>query len=252
MMMTMEFGTEKCVMHVMKSGKWHLMDRMELPNEDKIRTLARRNGNLQILGHLGSWHHQTSGDERKNYRRRTRKLPETKLWSRNLIKRINTTAVTLVRYLEPFLKWTREELKQMDQRTRKLMTIHSALHPRDDIDRLYVSRKVVGRGLASIKDSIDALIQQLKDYIEKHGEGWITATRNDTDDTKTSRMTITRKQKWKEKHLHGHFKWIISNISHEKTWTWLRKRNLKRETKSLLIANTKQRYKNQSYQSENR
>ena len=27
----------------------------------------------------------------------------------------------LVRYLEPFLKWTREDLKQMDQRTRDLI-----------------------------------------------------------------------------------------------------------------------------------
>ena len=35
----MEFGIEKCVMLVMKSGKRHLTDRMELPNQDKIRTL---------------------------------------------------------------------------------------------------------------------------------------------------------------------------------------------------------------------
>ena len=34
---------------------------------------------------------------------------------------------------------------------RKLMTMHKALHPRDD--RLYVSRKEGGRGLASIEDS---------------------------------------------------------------------------------------------------
>ena len=40
----------------------------------------------------------------------------------------------------------------MDQRTRKLMTMHKALHPRDDVDRLYVSRKEGGRGLASIED----------------------------------------------------------------------------------------------------
>ena len=40
----------------------------------------------------------------------------------------------------------------MDQRTRKLMTMHKALHPRDDIDRLCVSRKEGGRGLASIED----------------------------------------------------------------------------------------------------
>ena len=76
----------------------------------------------------------------KEYLRRTRKLQETKLSSRNLIKGINTWAIPLVRYSGPFLKWTRDELKQMDQRTRKLMT----MHPRDDVDRLYVSRKEGG------------------------------------------------------------------------------------------------------------
>ena len=47
-----------------------------------------------------------------------------------------------VRYSEVFLKWTTEDLKQMDQRIRKLMTILKALHPGDGVDRLYVSRKV--------------------------------------------------------------------------------------------------------------
>ena len=37
--------------------------------------------------------------------------------------------------------------------------MHKALHPRDDVDRLYVSRREGGRGFASIEDSIDALIQ---------------------------------------------------------------------------------------------
>ena len=45
---------------------------------------------------------------------RTRKLLETKLYNRNLIKEINTWAVSVVRYSGSFLKWTRE-LKQMDQ-----------------------------------------------------------------------------------------------------------------------------------------
>ena len=65
---------------------------------------------------------------RKEYLRRTRKLLETKLSSRYLIKGINTLAVLLVRYSGPFLKWTRDDLKQMDQRTRKLMTMHKALY----------------------------------------------------------------------------------------------------------------------------
>ena len=48
-------------------------------------------------------------------------------------------------------------------------------------------------------------------------------------------MTITRKRKW-EKQLYGRFKRLINTISHEKTWTWLRKGNLNRETESHLIA----------------
>ena len=49
-------------------------------------------------------------------------------------------------------------------------------------------------------------------------------------------MTITRKQKWEEKQLFERFKRLINNISHEKTWTWLRKGNFKRDTEPLLIA----------------
>ena len=40
----------------------------------------------------------------------------------------------------------------------------------------------------------------------------------------------------KRKQLYGRFKRLISNISNKKIWTWLRKRNFKRETESLLIA----------------
>ena len=105
----------------------------------------------------------------------------------------------------------------------------------NDVDRLYVSRKEGGRGLASIEDSVDASIQRLEDYIEKHERGLITVIRNDTDNTIDDRMTTTRKQKWEKKQLYGRFKRLI-NISHQKTWIWLRKGNLKRETESLLLA----------------
>ena len=110
----------------------------------------------------------------------------------------------------------------MDQRTRKLrhyipeMTL---------TDYMYQERRE-GEDLPALKT---VLIQRLEDYIEKHGG-------NDTDNTMANRMTITRKQKWEEKQLYGHFKRLINNISHEKTWTWLRKGNFKRETESLLIA----------------
>ena len=80
---------------------------------------------------------------------------------------------------------------------------------------------------------IDTTIRGLH---RKHEGGLITATRNDTDNTKVNRMTITKKQRREEKQLYGCFKRLINNISHEKTWTWLRKGNLKGETESLIIA----------------
>ena len=47
--------------------------------------------------------------------------------------------------------------------------------------------------IASIEDTVDALIQLLKDYIEKHERGLIATTKNDTDSTIDKRMTTTRK-----------------------------------------------------------
>ena len=234
----MEFDIDKCALLVMKCGKRYMTDGMELPNDEKIRTLGENETYKYLVILEADIIKQVEMKDKmwNKYLRWTRKLLETKLCSRNLIKGINTWAVHLVRYPGPFLQWTRDELKQMDQRTRKLMTMHNALHPRDDVDRLYVSRKKEGRGLASIEDSVDASIQRLEDYIEKYERGLITAIRNDTDNTIDDRMTTTRKQKLEKKQLYGRFKGLINNISHQKTWTWLKKGNLKRETESLLIA----------------
>ena len=125
-----------------------------------------------------------------------------------VLQLVNTWALPLIRYLRPFFKWTREEVKQMDQRTRKLKTIHKALHPEITLT--------------------DYISQEEKEEEDPAAETVLM--------TRTSRMAITRKQKWEEKQLYGCFKRLTSNISHRKTWTWLRKGNLQRETESLLIA----------------
>ena len=72
------------------------------------------------------------------------------------------------------------------------MTMHKALHFRDDVEWLCVSRKEGGKELASIEDNVDASIQRLEDYIENREEKLITATRINIDDTRISRTEITR------------------------------------------------------------
>ena len=125
--------------------------------------------------------------------------------------------------------------------------MHKALHPRDDVDYMLQEKKEEG-DFPALKT---ALTHRYNDYLQKHDGGLITAIRNDTDNTMDNRMTITRKQKQEGKQLYGRFKRLINNISHDKTWTWLRKGNFKRN-RIFPNSSTRQRRKNQSYQSENR
>ena len=102
----MEFGIEKYAMLVTKSDKRPLTDGMELPNRDKMRTLGEKETHkyLCILEAHTIKLVETKEKLKEEYLRRTRKLLETKLSSRNLAKGINTRAVTLVRYSGPFFE----------------------------------------------------------------------------------------------------------------------------------------------------
>ena len=155
----------------MKNGRRHLTDDIELPNQDKIRMLGEKETYkyLDLLEAYTFKQEEMKDKLKKEYLRRARKLLETKLNSRNLMKGINIWAVSLVKYLWLFLRWTREELKQIDYGARKLMIMHEAFHLKDDVERLYIPRKEGERGLASTEDSVDAWINRLEDYIKKRG-----------------------------------------------------------------------------------
>ena len=93
-------------MLVMKSGKRHLTDRMKLPSQDKIRTLGEKEAYkyLDILEADTIKQVEIKDNINEEYLRRTKKLLETKLSSRNFIKGITAWSVPLIRYSGPFLK----------------------------------------------------------------------------------------------------------------------------------------------------
>ena len=77
----MEFGRVKSAMLIMKSGKRHLTEGIEHPNQDKIRTLGEME-TYKYFGILGvDTIKQVEMKEKikKEYLRRIRKLLETKL-----------------------------------------------------------------------------------------------------------------------------------------------------------------------------
>ena len=84
---------------------------MELPNQDKTRTLGKKE-TYKYLGVLEADTIKQKEEKEKIRKNITREL-ESNLrtnWIAETLKKVNSWAVPLKRYSWPFLKWTREEL----------------------------------------------------------------------------------------------------------------------------------------------
>ena len=79
----------------------------------------------------------------KEYVRRVKKVIRSKLNGGNMVRVINSWAVSLLRYSGGVVRWIKVELMNLDRKTRKLLIIQDALHARADGSRLYLMRSVV-------------------------------------------------------------------------------------------------------------
>ena len=68
---------------------------------------------------------------------------------------VRTWVVPLLRYSAAFVSWRKSELQAIDRKTMKLFIIYGALHPKSDVDRLYIPRKEGGRGVISIENCVE-------------------------------------------------------------------------------------------------
>ena len=64
---------------------------------------------------------------------------------------LNSYALPVIRYSAGIIKWSQSELDDIDRKSRKLLTIYKGLHPKADVHRLYLPRKVGGRGILNFK-----------------------------------------------------------------------------------------------------
>ena len=240
----MEFGIEKCATMIQKRGKVVRSEGIKLPDEKVIKSLQDNKG-YKYLGILQV--DRVRGQEMidnitKEYKRRVRKVLETKLNGENVIKRILIWAVSLIRYSAAFLDWTKEEKQGIDRKTRKLITMHKGLHPKSNTNRLYIPRKEGGRGLLSTEDTVDLAKLGLKSYVRNSCERLLVVARQIEDcqgegvvDFK-NRKKIERQQEWKDKTLHGQFLRQTDDEAGKERWMWLKGTGIKRETDSLILA----------------
>ena len=240
----MQFGIDKCALIILKRGKRTVCEGISLPDNLVIKSL-KEDGGYKYLGILEAdqiMYKEMKDSVRKEYYRRVRKVFQSNLNGENSIKSVNTWAVSLLRYSAAFIDWTRNELKEMDRQTRKIMNMNGALHPRDSVARLYISRKEGGRGLMSVEDCVDIAALGLEKYINESTERIISATkRNDGKEIESvtsykARRKQERTTELKEKPLHGqHFK-ETEGTGNKESWTWLEKGQLKKETEGLIMA----------------
>ena len=65
-----------------------------------------------------------------------------KLNCKNKIQEINTWKVALLRYGAGIINWKVDELKKMGRTTRKNLRMYEPLHPKSDIDRLFLKKNM--------------------------------------------------------------------------------------------------------------
>ena len=139
----MEFGIEKCAILVMEKGKIVKLVGIKLPDGEVIKSLDKG----EIYKYLGTLEADKFLEEKmklnasKEYIRRIRKVLKSKPNGGNLVRGVNTWAVSLLRYSAAFVSWKKSELQAIDRKTRKLFTIYGTLHPKSNVDRFYLEKK---------------------------------------------------------------------------------------------------------------
>ena len=69
----------------------------------------------------------------------------------------------------------KEELANMDRKTRKIMTMNGCLHKRSNVARLYLPRKESGRGLIGVEECVTEESKCLHGYLKESQEWMLQA-----------------------------------------------------------------------------
>ena len=209
---------------------------------------------------------------------------KSELNARNKITAIGALAVPVLRYSFGIINWRTEEIRKIDRKTRKMLTMYKIHHPKTNIDRLYVKKKEGGRTLVQIEAAYKAEIINIAEYLntnykEDHISNIVkshestqpnmnsiikTAAKiteeliqpNEKSDAKQGGIQHTKarlgeslKEKWKNKVMNEQYIINIDRelIGEEDMFLWLSKGHLKAETESEIVAAQNQELQTKYY-----
>ena len=143
----MQFGIKNCGVLIMERGKVIRTDGIRLPDGQHMKDIDEIGYTyLGILETDKIKEKEMKEKFSREYLRRLRLILRSKLNGRNKIMAVNTWAASVMRYGARILKWNTDELKNLDRRNRNFMAMHGALHPKSNINRVYLSREMRGKG----------------------------------------------------------------------------------------------------------
>ena len=155
----------------------------------------------------------------------------------NNIKAANTWAVSLMRYGAGTIKWNKEELQEIDRKSRKIKTMNKELQARTDVSRIYVPRKKGGRGLISGESCVRREENNLSWYVRNSEEALLRKVGDsnvvniseavDPEEYKVDELKETENE-WKQKRLHGQYVREKEGIDWDRTWQWIAKGRFER------------------------
>ena len=122
--------------------------------------------------------------------------------------------------------WTAKELKAIDIRTRKIMTMAGIFHQKGDVDSLYLMRKDRGRGMFSVEDCVRMEEKSLARYIMRSKERLFGAASEGIEVEESGKeykkqVMVERKEKLKKKQVYGKILNDIEEVGTKEMWQWL-------------------------------
>ena len=251
----MRFGLDKCAMVVMKDGKRIRSDGISLPDEQEIKEV--NDEGYKYLGVLQTddiLEKEMKDRIRVEYKRRLKLLLKSKLYGGNMVQGINSWGVSIFRYSAGILRWTDKELRDVDIRTRKMLTMAGAFHMRGSVDRLYIKRKEGGRGLISIEECVRKEEKSMCKYV-KESEEWMLKvigkdmSEDENGEEYSKRVMSERKQRLKEKKIHGRYLEDMKVTGTDRTWQWLQGGYLSKSMEGFMMAAQEQALRTRWYRS---
>ncbi|XP_051930603.1 uncharacterized protein LOC127606352 [Hippocampus zosterae] len=130
----------------------------DIENSYKYLGIPQANGNLELA---------TRKAAMAKYLLQVRQVLRSQLNGKNKTRAINSYALPVIIYPAGIIRRPNEEIQTTDVKTRKRRTMHGRIHPKSSTLRLYAIRKEGGRGLASVRATVQDETSKLHEYIKE-------------------------------------------------------------------------------------